>query len=323
MRIFLTGMAGFIGYHTAAHLAEKGHEIWGLDNLNDYYEPTLKKARLKELEKRKNIHFLQDDLENLEALRKVFSDFRPQAVIHLAAQAGVRYSLENPQAYFQSNLVGFGNVLELCREHQIKHLIYASSSSVYGLSSKLPFSVKDQVDHPASLYAATKKSNELMAHVYSHLYAIRTTGLRFFTVYGPWGRPDMAYYKFTQAILKGKPIQVYNYGDMRRDFTYINDVVSGIEAALRVSQSATDLPLAQIYNLGNNKPENLMDFIHCLEDLLGKKAQIELLPLQPGDVVETAADITESERDLGFRPATSMRVGLADFVSWYKMYYGV
>lgn len=314
-------MAGFIGFHTAVRLAEEGHEVLGLDNLNDYYDPGLKRSRLDQLSKYSNLRFVPLDLEDMEGMDGLFRNFCPEAVIHLAAQAGVRYSLDNPLAYIKSNLVGFGHILELCRQYRVGHLVYASSSSVYGLNSKLPFSILDQVDHPASLYAATKKSNELMAHSYSHLYGIHTTGLRFFTVYGPWGRPDMAYFKFTQAILGGKPIQVYNHGDMRRDFTYINDVVSGILSAVHRSFSRTEK--AKIYNLGHNQPENLMDFIHCLEDLLGQKARVELLPLQPGDVLETAADIRESEADLGFRPATSLRVGLADFVSWYKMYFGV
>lgn len=320
MRIFLTGMAGFIGFHTAMRLAEKGHEILGIDNINNYYDTSLKRARLTVLEKIQSIRFVLMELENYEGMAELIGSFRPDAVIHLAAQAGVRYSLENPMAYIQSNLVGFGNILELCRQYHINDLVYASSSSVYGLNTKLPFSVQDKVDHPASLYAATKKSNELMAHSYSHLYGIKTTGLRFFTVYGPWGRPDMAYFKFTQAILHGKTIQVYNHGDMRRDFTYISDVVSGIEEALKQSIQRTEK--VKIYNLGHNQPEKLLDFIHCLEDLLGRKAQLELLPLQPGDVLETSADLKESEQDLDFRPATSLRVGLTDFVSWYKTYFG-
>lgn len=324
----VTGAAGFIGFHLSQQLLDSGKNVIGIDNLNDYYDVSLKQARLEQLLKHKNFQFFQLDLANRSKVAELFTNYKPEQVIHLAAQAGVRYSLTHPNAYVDSNLISFVNILEGCRYAQVQHLVYASSSSVYGANTKIPFAVGDKVDHPVSLYAATKRANELMAYTYSHLYQIPTTGLRFFTVYGPWGRPDMAYFSFTQSILSGKPIKVFNYGKMRRDFTYIDDIVEGIiRVADKIPQSAsqaeTKLPPYKVYNIGNNQPVNLVDFIETLENHLGVKAQKELLPIQPGDVPETYADIEELMKDTGFKPNTSLDVGLKHFVEWYRDYYGV
>ncbi len=344
--ILVTGSAGFIGYHTAAKLLERGDSVVGLDSINEYYNPQLKRDRLKQLEGRAGFEFVQMHLEDRNALQKLFEQHRFDSVIHLAAQAGVRYSLTNPNAYVDSNLVGFTSILECCRHHQIGHLVYASSSSVYGANRKIPFSVEDRVDHPLSLYAATKKANELMAHTYSHLFRLPTTGLRFFTVYGPWGRPDMALWLFTEAIFKGKPIDVFNHGRMQRDFTYIDDITEGVirvndnvprcsvgesDAAKEVpnpansdadSRSPTSAPY-RIYNIGNNKPVELMQMIRTLESCIGRKAEMRMLPMQPGDVPSTFADIDALQRDVGFRPDTPIETGIERFVSWYKSYHGV
>jgi UDP-glucuronate 4-epimerase len=331
MEILVTGAAGFIGMHVAARLSQAGHNVTGIDNLNDYYDVRLKQARLDVLKPYSNFRFLKMDLADRERVNELFSDGKFERVIHLAAQAGVRYSLENPHAYVQSNIVGFTNILEGCRRFQVKHLVYASSSSVYGVNKKLPFSVQDNVDHPISLYAASKKSNELMAHTYSHLFQIPTTGLRFFTVYGPWGRPDMAIFSFTKAILEGKSIDVFNYGKMRRDFTYIDDIVEGI---LRVSDrppvpntqsmdpdgSPTSAPY-KLYNIGNHEPVELMKMIEILEKCLGRTVYKNMLPLQPGDVLATFADIADLMRDTGFCPATPLDVGVKHFIDWYRSYY--
>lgn len=332
-RYLVTGVAGFVGYHVARHLLESGAEVLGIDNVNDYYDVALKRARLTHLEPFERFRFSQIDLADRQSTAREFELFRPEAVIHLAAQAGVRYSLENPHAYVDSNLVGFINVLEGCRHSGTQHLVYASSSSVYGANTTIPFAVSHSVDHPVSLYAATKKANELMAHTYSHLYRLPTTGLRFFTVYGPWGRPDMAYFLFTKAILEGKPIDVFNQGNMRRDFTYIDDVVQGvIRAAARVAVPDPDWNSAdpdpgtssapyRVYNIGNNQPVELLRMIQVLEDALGTKAVTNMLPMQPGDVPETYADVDDLVRDVGFRPGTSLEVGLGRFVEWYRGYY--
>jgi UDP-glucuronate 4-epimerase len=333
--ILLTGCAGFIGFHAAKRLLSAGLDVVGIDNLNDYYDVGLKKARLEQLEKFEDFSFVLASLEDREAIEDTFSDYKPTIVINLAAQAGVRYSLSNPHAYIDSNIVGFMNILESCRKHKVEHLIYASSSSVYGANTKMPFSVHDNVDHPLSLYAATKKANELMAHTYSHLYGLPTTGLRFFTVYGPWGRPDMALFIFTKAILAGKPIKVFNYGHMKRDFTYIDDVVEGLVRLLHQKprpdpswdpanpDPATSAAPYRLYNIGNNQPVELNRFIAALEAALGKKAQKEYLPLQAGDVPETYADIQDLFEAVGFRPTTSIEAGIAKFVAWYKDYYRV
>ena len=334
MNILITGTAGFIGYHVAKRTMDQGHHVIGIDNLNDYYDVELKKARMRLLEKERFVSN-KIDLEDRDALTQVFETHRPECVIHLAAQAGVRYSLENPHAYIQSNIVGTMNVLEACRHYGVKHLLYASSSSVYGSNTKMPFSVHDNVDHPVSLYAATKKANELMAHTYSHLYGIPTTGLRFFTVYGPWGRPDMALFKFTKAILNGDPIDVYNHGEMERDFTYVDDIVEGIVRLVdRIPQPDPDwsgdapdpgsskAPY-RIYNIGSNRPVKLMTFIRTLEKALEKEAVINYMPMQPGDVPATYADVSDLEREVGYKPATSLEEGIANFVAWYKDYYGV
>ncbi|MFC4807984.1 NAD-dependent epimerase [Paenibacillus sp. GCM10023250] len=333
MRILVTGCAGFIGSHVSKRLLEDGHSVAGYDNLNDYYSVSLKKNRLKRLED-PSFLFVQADLEDSSAMTALFERFRPEAVIHLAAQAGVRYSLDHPHTYIQSNVVGFMNVLENCRHHGIGHLIYASTSSVYGLNTALPFATSQPVNHPISLYAATKKSNELMAHTYSHLFGLPTTGLRFFTVYGPWGRPDMALFLFTKAILEGKPIQLFNYGRMKRDFTYIDDIVESIVRLIplapkpdadwdggRPNPGSSTAPY-KVYNIGNHDPVPLMTFITVLEEKLGIDAQKELLPLQPGDVTETYADVTDLFKTTGFKPQTTVQEGIGRFVDWYIDYYG-
>ncbi|MCE3233373.1 MAG: nucleotide sugar epimerase [Rickettsiaceae bacterium] len=319
MTILLTGAAGFIGYHVSKALLERGEEVVGIDNLNDYYDVNLKYSRLEQLKQHKNFTFYHIDISNKVEVDEMAEKYHFDKVVHLAAQAGVRYSLENPFAYVNSNLLGHMVILEMCRNLNVKHLVYASSSSVYGGNTKLPFSVEDSVDTPLSLYAATKKADELLSHSYSHLYKFPTTGLRFFTVYGPWGRPDMATFLFTKAILAGKPIDVFNNGDMKRDFTYINDIVKGTIAAL--DNKPANTPPYKVYNLGNHNAENLMHFISVLEKLLGKKAEINFLPMHPGDVKETYADITAAQKDLGFAPTTSIEDGLEKFVEWYSEYY--
>jgi UDP-glucuronate 4-epimerase len=330
MNILVTGAAGFIGFHLSKRLLAEDYHVIGVDNLNDYYDVRLKNERLKQLETNDKFTFYHVDLADAEGLNKIFENHSIPIVINLAAQAGVRYSLTNPHSYVHSNLVGFVNILEACRHYQVEHLLYASSSSVYGANSKTPFSTRDTVDHPVSIYAATKKANELMAHTYSHLFNIPTTGLRFFTVYGPWGRPDMAYYSFTKDIIDGNPIKVYNNGVMRRDFTYIDDIVEGIVKLLdqppepnpnRDLDPSTSHAPYKIYNIGNNSPVRLMDFIQTLENLIGKKAKIEFLPMQPGDVKETYADITDLQKAAGFSPATPLEIGLGHFVEWYKKYH--
>jgi UDP-glucuronate 4-epimerase len=312
----VTGAAGFIGFHVSRALLERGDRVLGLDNLNDYYDVSLKEARLHLLQDYESFTFYQEDLANREGLTKVFEQNKIQLVCNMAAQAGVRYSLENPFAYERSNLEGFLNIIHLSQEHKVENFVYASSSSVYGANKKVPFSVQDRVDNPISLYAATKKANELVAHTYSHLYSLPCSGLRLFTVYGPWGRPDMALFIFTKAITKNQPIEVYNFGKMKRDFTYIDDIVQGVLASM-------DRPVPYaVYNLGNSRAVDLLYFIECIEKELGKKAEKKMLPMQPGDVVETYADISESERDLGFQPATRIEEGIASFINWYKSYYG-
>ena len=326
MRVLVTGAAGFIGFHVVLQLLARGDEVIGIDNLNDYYDPALKHARLAEIQQAdnaKNFAFHPIDIADADALNAIFSQQKIARVIHLAAQAGVRYSLINPHSYVQSNLVGFVNILEACRHHPVEHLVYASSSSVYGGNEKMPFSESDQVDHPVSLYAATKKSNELMAHTYSHLYQIPTTGLRFFTVYGPWGRPDMSPFLFADAILNNKPIKVFNHGDMMRDFTYVDDIVEGV---IRVSdkiatpESGKTAPY-RIFNIGNHQPEQLMDFIGLMEQAFGKVAEKEFLPMQPGDVKATYADTQALEDWVGFKPSTSLKAGVKLFADWYKDFY--
>lgn len=320
----ITGGAGFIGFHLSKRLLGKGVSIIGFDNLNDYYDVNLKQSRLEVLKDFDNYSFIKGDLANKGEVEEVFNTYNPDIVINLGAQAGVRYSIENPDAYIQSNIVGFFNILEACRHNKVEHLVYASSSSVYGANKKIPFSTEDKVDNPVSLYAATKKSNELMAYTYSHLYGIPATGLRFFTVYGPYGRPDMAYYSFTKAILEGKPIKVFNHGDMYRDFTYIDDIVTGIVNILPnpPKKDENGAPY-KLYNIGNNKPEKLMDFIQTLEHCLGKEAIKEYYPMQPGDVYQTYADVTELMNDFDFKPDTPISIGLAKFVEWYREYYKV
>ena len=329
--ILVTGAAGFIGMHTATRLLDRGDTVVGLDNLNDYYQPQLKQDRLALLEGRFGFSFQKLALEDRDGINRLFETHRFDRVIHLAAQAGVRYSLTNPQAYVDANLVGFVNILEACRHQQVAHLTYASSSSVYGANRKIPFSVEDRVDHPVSLYAATKKANELMAHTYSHLFALPTTGLRFFTVYGPWGRPDMAMWMFTKAILAGKPIDVFNHGRMKRDFTFVDDIVEGvirtsdtIPTAQTVASDADDCSTAapyRVYNIGNNQPVELMHLIETLESALGRKAEKNMLPMQPGDVPATYANIDALQRDVGFRPSTPIEDGVKKFVAWYKSYH--
>jgi UDP-glucuronate 4-epimerase len=333
MRYLVTGAAGFIGFHTAKQLLEAGHEVIGLDNLNDYYDPGMKRARLAELEPQSRFEFHRLDLVESRAIMELIVDNQLDRVIHLAAQAGVRYSIDNPQAYVQSNIVGFLNILEACKEAKIPHLTYASSSSVYGANTRIPFSSKHCVDHPMSMYAATKKANEMMAHSYSSLFNLPTTGLRFFTVYGPWGRPDMAPILFTKAILAGEPIKVFNYGKHQRDFTYIDDIVEGvIRAADGIAQpdpawdgrnpvSDSSYAPYRIYNIGNNKPVQLMEFIETLEKHLEKKAIKNELPLQPGDVPDTWADCSELATDFNYEPATSLDEGIAKFTAWYRKYY--
>jgi UDP-glucuronate 4-epimerase len=332
MNILVTGAAGFIGFHLTRRLLAEGFHVIGIDNMNDYYDVQLKKDRLKLLEGNAHFEYYQLDLSDRDRLYQLFEDKSIPIVINLAAQAGVRYSLSNPHSYVTSNLVGFVNILEVCRHYSVGHLIYASSSSVYGANILIPFSTKHSVDHPVSLYAASKKANELMAHTYSHLFQIPTTGLRFFTVYGPWGRPDMAYYSFTKDIIEENTIKVFNNGDMRRDFTYIDDIVEGIVRLLdqppkynsewdrlNPDPSSSYAPY-KVYNIGNNNPVRLMDFINVLEKLIGKKAKMEFLPMQAGDVKETYADITDLNKDVGFYPTTSIEDGLAQFVNWYKLY---
>jgi len=330
MKVLVTGAAGFIGSTLTLRLLERGDEVIGIDNLDPYYDVTLKQARLARL-----VHprftDLRINLQDRAAMSEVFAHHRPQRVVNLAAQAGVRYSLINPFAYIDTNLVGFGNLLEGCRHHGVEHLVYASSSSVYGSNPRMPFSVHDNVDHPLSLYAATKKANELMAHTYSHLYRLPVTGLRFFTVYGPWGRPDMALFKFTHSILAGEPIDVYNYGKHRRDFTYIDDIVEGVVRVLdRIpapnsnwngDDLSTSLAPYRLYNIGNHHPVDLMRYIEVLENCLGRKAEKRFLPLQDGDVPDTYADIEDLVNDIGFKPATSVETGVARFVAWYQEYY--
>jgi UDP-glucuronate 4-epimerase len=326
MTILITGVAGFIGYHLANRLLQSGHDIYGIDNLNDYYDVGLKQQRLNQLQKYQNFRFKRSDLSDRHATAHLFQTQDFEVVIHLAAQAGVRYSLDHPHVYLDSNLAGFLNILEGCRHSRIKHLVYASSSSVYGANTKIPFAVEDPVDHPISLYAATKKANELMAHTYSHLYRIPTTGLRFFTVYGPWGRPDMAYFKFAQAIAQGKPIDVYNFGKMQRDFTYIDDIIEGIIRVTKripdgLNDQAHQSAPYRLYNIGNNNPVELMKFIEILEEAMGRSAIKNFLPMQPGDVPITYADVDALVEDVGFAPQTPLEVGIGHFVRWYHDVY--
>ncbi len=333
MKILVTGAAGFIGSQLTKHLLARGDTVLGLDNMNTYYDVTLKQNRLALFDDEPNFSFVKLDLADREGMQQLFADNTFDVVVNLAAQAGVRYSLENPLAYIDSNLVGFANVLEGCRHHQIGHLVYASSSSVYGSNTKQPFAEADNVDHPISLYAASKKSNELMAHSYSHLYRLPTTGLRFFTVYGPWGRPDMALFKFTKNILADEPIDVYNHGDMIRDFTYIDDIIKGVICVIdqpasedsnwtgdEPNPATSDAPY-RLYNIGNNNPVQLNDFISAVEKALGKTAEKNLLPMQPGDVANTHADVGALERDFGFKPTTSIESGVQQFIDWYRAYF--
>lgn len=320
MKVLVTGCAGFVGMHTAQRLLARGDEVVGVDNLNDYYDVNLKQARMARLSAHPGFRFERLDIAERPAVATLFEQSF-DGVVHLAAQAGVRYSLRNPQAYVDSNLVGFGNVLEGCRNARVPHLVYASSSSVYGGNTKLPFSEDDPVDRPASLYAATKKANELMAHTYSHLYGMPATGLRFFTVYGPWGRPDMAYYSFTEAILSGRPIDVFNHGRMQRDFTYVDDIIEAVLRVLDRPPEAGDGPPHRVFNIGNHTPVALLDFIAILERLLGREADKRMLPMQPGDVVATYADVTALQRWVGFQPDTPLELGLTRFVDWYRSYH--
>lgn len=332
-KILVTGAAGFIGYHLSARLLQRGDQVVGLDNINDYYDVRLKEARLARLRPKTGFEFVRADISDRSGVAAIFKEHRPDVVVNLAAQAGVRYSLENPGAYVDANLVGFGNILEGARHEKVKHLVFASSSSVYGANTTMPFSVHDNVDHPLSLYAASKKANELMAHSYSHLYGLPTTGLRFFTVYGPWGRPDMALFLFTDAILKGKPIDVFNRGQMERDFTYIDDIVEGVVRVIDAPPRGNDewsgadpdpgtsrAPY-RLYNIGNNSPVQLLEMIRLVEEAVGRKAEMKLLPMQPGDVPATCADVDDLQRDVGFRPATPLSHGIKQFVSWYRDYY--
>ena len=333
MKILVTGAAGFIGAALSGRLLDRGDRVIGLDNLNDYYDVRLKEARLARLVSHPNFYFVKLDIADRGGMTQLFTEHRPERVMHLAAQAGVRYSLINPHAYIDANLVGFINILEGCRHNGVEHLVYASSSSVYGANTRMPFSIHHNVDHPVSLYAATKNANELMAHTYSHLYGLPTTGLRFFTVYGPWGRPDMSLFMFTRNIIENKPIDVFNYGDHRRDFTYIDDIVEGVIRTLdNVARTnpvwSSDTPDPgtsrapyRLYNIGNNNPVHLMHFIEVLEDCLGKKAVKNMLPLQPGDVPDTYADVDDLVTDVGYRPSTAVEVGISNFVQWYKEFY--
>jgi UDP-glucuronate 4-epimerase len=331
----VTGAAGFIGFHLSQHLLERGEHVLGLDNLNDYYDVRLKEARLARLEERPEFRFFKADLADQQTVADLFRSYRPKRVVNLAAQAGVRYSLTNPHAYANANLVGFLNLLEGCRHSEVEHLVYASSSSVYGANTRLPFSVEDNVDHPLSLYAASKKANELMAHSYAHLFDLPCTGLRFFNVYGPWGRPDAALSRFAAAMVEDRPIDVYNYGHHRRDFTYIDDIVEGITRVLDrparpnpdwqgdAPDPASSSAPYRLYNIGNHQPVELLYLIELLEQALGRKARRNLLPMQPGDVEDTVADVAALERDVGFAPATPIEAGVARFVAWYQEYYGV
>jgi UDP-glucuronate 4-epimerase len=333
MRILVTGAAGFIGYHTAARLLDRGHDVIGFDNLSPYYDVSLKEARLQRLKQHGNFRFLHADLADRTVVEATFAEERPERVIHLAAQAGVRYSLDHPHSYINANVTGFLHVLEGCRHHGVQHLVYASTSAVYGANRNLPFDVSDAVDHPVSLYGATKKANELMAHSYAHLFGLPVTGIRFFTVYGPWGRPDMSLFLFTRQILAGEPIQVFNYGHHARDFTYIDDAVEGVVRALDViatpdpnwraeaPESATSSAPYRLYNVGNNSPVALLDYIAAIEKAVGKKAKLELLPQQPGDVEETYADVEALKAATGFQPSTPLEVGIDRFVAWYRDYY--
>ena len=335
MHYLVTGAAGFIGFHVAERLLAAGHQVTGLDNLNDYYDVNLKLSRLALLQTNPAFRFVKGDLADRALMATLFAEAQFQRVIHLGAQAGVRYSLDNPHAYADANLVGHLNILEGCRQHKIEHLLYASSSSVYGLNRKTPFSTTDSVDHPVSLYAATKKANELMSHSYAHLYGLPCTGLRFFTVYGPWGRPDMALFKFTKAILAGQPIDVYNFGEMKRDFTFIDDIAEAIirladvipqpnmEWTVETGSPAESSAPYRVYNIGNSQPVELKTFIHELESALGVPAKMNLLPLQPGDVLETSADTSALEAVIGFKPQTPLTVGLSRFVDWYRTFYSL
>ncbi len=333
MKVLVTGAAGFIGFNLSSRLLKEGHEVYGIDNLNDYYDVNLKKKRLSIIEQQAGFKFISGDIADREKIKNLFENNSFDYVINLAAQAGVRYSIENPASYIDSNLVGFGNILEGCRHSGVKHLVYASSSSVYGLNTNMPFSVRHNVDHPISLYAASKKANELMAHTYSYLYKLPTTGLRFFTVYGPWGRPDMALFLFTKAILNNEPIKVFNNGDMQRDFTYIDDIVEGVVRVMNnipeadpdwtsdnPNPSSSCVPY-KLYNIGNNQPVALMAFVEAIEKAIGKKAVKEYLPLQAGDVPATYADVNDLIKDTGFKPSTPIVDGINNFVKWYKEYY--
>jgi len=335
LKVLVTGAAGFIGYHVSQRLLARGDEVVGVDSVNDYYDPKLKEARLARLYAAAGFRFERLDIADADGMRRLFAEARPQAVVNLAAQAGVRYSLVNPQAYVDANLQGFLNVLEGSRHNGVEHLVFASSSSVYGANTAQPFSEHHNVDHPVSLYAATKKANELMAHTYAALFKLPCTGLRFFTVYGPWGRPDMALFRFTRGILNDEPIEVYNYGRMIRDFTYIDDIVEGVIRVIDnvaapdpawsgdAPDPARSFAPYRVFNIGNNRPVPLLDFIAALEEALGRKAKMQLLPIQPGDVQSTMADVTELESAVGFRPATTIREGIGRFVEWYENYYGV
>ncbi|MDG1066864.1 MAG: NAD-dependent epimerase [Sulfitobacter sp.] len=335
MKVLVTGCAGFIGMHVAQLLLQRGDAVIGIDNLNDYYDPELKHARLAQLTPHPGFAFIEGDIADAQTVNDLFTWHQPQRVSHLAAQAGVRYSLQNPGAYLQSNLVGFGNMLEACRQHQVEHLVYASSSSVYGANTRMPFSVHDNVDHPVSLYAASKKANELMAHSYSHLFGLPTTGLRYFTVYGPWGRPDMSPWIFTRAILEGRSIDVFNHGQMQRDFTYIDDIAEGTVRVLdraappnpvydhRQPDPASSHAPYRVYNIGNHTPVALMEFIGTIEQALGQEAKKQFLPMQPGDVVATYADVTDLQRDVGFEPATPLNAGIERWVRWYRQYHSL
>ena len=335
MKVLVTGSAGFIGHALSHRLLRRGDEVIGVDNMNDYYDVNLKRARLQNLTGYTDFSFVEDSLEDNSAIQRVFEQEKPVKVVNLAAQAGVRYSLKNPHAYVASNMAGFTNILEACRHNAVEHLVYASSSSVYGATTTMPFSVSQSVDHPVSLYAASKKSNELMAHTYSHLFGLPTTGLRFFTVYGPWGRPDMALFIFTRKILAGEPIDVFNFGKHRRDFTYIDDIVEGVIRTLdhtaepdmqwdsNSPDPATSKAPYRLYNIGSNNPIELLRYIEIIEDCLGLKAQLNLLPMQPGDVPDTYADVSALETDVGYKPTTPVEQGVRQFIEWYKDFYKI